>query len=90
MGVVHQDEPGRAPVGIQAPSRYGRAALTREGLAAIGKLLIIYIFVAVFWALFDQTGSAWVLQADKMDRDFMGIAWMPSQIQAIIPIMIMN
>jgi POT family proton-dependent oligopeptide transporter len=43
----------------------------------------------MFWALFDQTGSAWVLQADRMDRNFMGIEWLPSQIQAINPIMIM-
>ena len=43
----------------------------------------------MFWALFDQTGSAWVQQADKMDRNFLGFEWLPSQIQAINPIMIM-
>jgi POT family proton-dependent oligopeptide transporter len=66
-----------------------REAFSGEGLRVIGKLTIIYAFVAMFWALFDQTGSAWVLQADKMDREFMGMSWMPSQIQAINPIMIM-
>ena len=66
-----------------------REAMSGEGLRVIGKLTIIYAFVAMFWALFDQTGSAWVLQADKMDREFLGIEWMPSQIQAINPIMIM-
>lgn len=64
---------------------------SREGLASIGRLAIIYAFVAMFWALFDQTGSAWVLQADHalMDRNFLGIEWLPSQIQSINPIMIM-
>jgi proton-dependent oligopeptide transporter, POT family len=61
-----------------------------KGLRSIGSLLLIYCFVAMFWALFDQTGSAWVLQADKMDRNFMGIEWLPSQIQAINPILILT
>ena len=62
---------------------------SREGLAAIGKLLIIYIFVAVFWALFDQMGSSWVLQAEDMDRRWLGITWLSSQIQAVNPILIL-
>ncbi len=40
------------------------------GLSAILKLLVIYVFVAVFWALFDQTGSSWVLQARDLDRNW--------------------
>ena len=68
-----------------------KEALSKEGLSSIGRLSIIYAFVAMFWALFDQTGSAWVLQADHdlMDRNFLGIEWLPSQIQSINPIMIM-
>ena len=60
-----------------------------EGLSVVLKLGLIYGFVAMFWALFDQTGSAWVLQAEKMDRNFLGVEWLPSQIHAINPIMIM-
>lgn len=60
-----------------------------EGLKAAGKLMGLYAFVAMFWALFDQTGSAWVLQAERMDLNWLGIEWLPSQIQAINPIMIM-
>jgi len=59
------------------------------GLRAMGRLAVIYLFVAMFWALFDQTGSSWVLQADKMDREWLGIVWLPSQIQAINPILVM-
>ncbi|MEC9465304.1 MAG: POT family MFS transporter, partial [Myxococcota bacterium] len=66
-----------------------RETFSAEGLSSVAKLSIIFAFVAMFWALFDQTGSAWVLQADRMDRNFMGIDWLPSQIQAINPIMIM-
>ena len=59
------------------------------GLKSISRLFVIYVFVAMFWALFDQTGSAWVLQADRMDLNFLGFEWFPSQIQAVNPIMIM-
>ncbi len=57
---------------------------------ALGKLAIVYSFVAMFWALFDQQGSSWVLQAEKMDREFMGITWLSSQIQALNPILILT
>jgi len=66
-----------------------RETFSMKGLGSMGKLFVIYGFVAMFWALFDQTGSAWVLQADKMDRNFLGVEWLPSQIQAVNPIMIM-
>ena len=56
---------------------------------AILKLSGIYLFVAFFWSLFDQTSSAWVLQAQHMDRHWLGIEWLPSQIQAINPILIL-
>jgi POT family proton-dependent oligopeptide transporter len=62
---------------------------SREGLGVMKKLASIYVFVAVFWSLYDQTGSAWVLQAQNMDRMFLGIEWLPSQIQAANPILIM-
>ena len=62
---------------------------SKEGLGSLVKLFVIYAFVAMFWALFDQTGSAWVQQADKLDRNFLGFEWLPSQIQAINPIMIL-
>lgn len=60
-----------------------------EGVLAILKLAVIYVFVAVFWALFDQTGSSWIQQAQDMDREWLGMTWLPSQLQAINPIMIL-
>ena len=58
-------------------------------MAALLKLGIIFVFVAVFWALFDQTGSAWVLQAENMDRTWLGITWLAPQLQFINPVMIL-
>lgn len=64
--------------------------ISREGLVAIGKLLPLFAFFAMFWALFDQTGSSWVFQSQDMDRNFLGIEWLPSQIQAINPLLILT
>jgi POT family proton-dependent oligopeptide transporter len=66
-----------------------REALSRTGAAVIGRLALIYLFVAVFWALFDQTGSAWVLQAQQMDRVLFGMEVLPAQIQAANPLLVM-
>jgi POT family proton-dependent oligopeptide transporter len=61
----------------------------RVGLGALGRLGIIYLFVAVFWSLFDQTASSWVLQAQHMDRQVFGIDVLPAQIQAANPLLVM-
>ena len=70
-------------------ANFKKETFSAEGLQAVLRLGIIYCFVAMFWALFDQTGSAWVLQAQTMDKNFLGVTWLSSQIQAINPIMIM-
>jgi len=49
----------------------------------------IFAFVTIFWALFEQTGTTWVFQAQDMDRNFLGIEWLKSQIQAFNPILIL-
>ena len=66
-----------------------KEVVSREGLGSMAKLLVIYLFVAMFWALFDQTGSSWVLQAKELDRNFMGVELLPSQIQALNPLLVM-
>jgi POT family proton-dependent oligopeptide transporter len=73
------------PVGVAAL----RQAFDAEGRSAIGRLAIVYLFIAVFWALFDQTGSSWVLQAERLDRTFLGHEWLPSQVQAINPLLVL-
>ncbi len=66
-----------------------REVFSRTGLGALGRLLVLYLFVAVFWALFDQTGSSWVLQAQHMDRVIAGVEVLPAQLQAANPLLVM-
>ena len=84
----------------QGPDRVLRS-LTGEGLAALLRLIPLYCFVAIFWSIYDQSGSAWVLQAEKLDRRILpGVdpegawGWLgrdihPEQIQAINPFLIL-
>ncbi|NWV89666.1 S15A1 protein, partial [Machaerirhynchus nigripectus] len=51
------------------------------------KVLFLYIPLPMFWALFDQQGSRWTLQATAMDGDF-GIVVQPDQMQIVNPILI--
>lgn len=62
---------------------------SQHGMETLAKLASVYLFIAVFWALFEQIGSSWILQAQKMDRVIFGVELLPSQIQAANPLLIM-
>lgn len=70
-------------------SHFLQETLSKQGLKVMGKLSILYLFVAMFWALFDQTASSWVLQAEKMERTLYSIELLPSQLQAANPLLVM-
>lgn len=72
-----------------ARERFFKETFTLEGFLSVARLFPIYGFIAVFWSLYDQTGSTWVLQAEKMDRDFLGVQWLSSQIGAVNPVLIL-
>lgn len=77
------------PVGWK---QYKKDVFSPQGKKAIFNLSIMYLFIAVFWSLFDQTGSSWVLQSENMDRwvnlGFVRFELLASQIQAINPFLI--
>jgi len=50
-------------------------SLTGDGLKIVGKLLGLYLFVAFFWSLWDQSnGNSWTIQAQSalMDKRLFG------------------
>lgn len=73
-----------------AGTAFFREAFSKQGLIALGKLIPLFAFIMVFWSLYDQTGSSWVFQAQQMDRNFLGIHWLESQVQAVNPILILT
>lgn len=67
-----------------------REALSGEGLKSLLRLAALFTFVAMFWALYDQSGSAWVLQAKDMDRVLWnGFEIDQSQTHALNPVLIL-
>lgn len=44
---------------------------------------MLYAPMPIFWALFDQTGSRWTFQADKMNGDIGFYTIKPDQIQML-------
>lgn len=66
-----------------------KEAFSGEGLQALGRLAFLYCFFAVFWSIYDQNASTWVLQATHMDRNLFGREWLPSQIQVLNPVLVM-
>ncbi|CAG5933400.1 solute carrier family 15 member 1b [Menidia menidia] len=53
------------------------------------KVLFLYIPLPMFWALFDQQGSRWTLQATTMDGNFGLLIIQPDQMQTVNPILIL-
>jgi len=63
---------------------------SKEGFGALWRLAVVYIFVAVFWSLWDQSsGGSWTLQAQHMDLNWLGIPLLASQVQTANPILIL-
>ena len=62
----------------------------RQTLYNLSKLWIIFSFVVLFWALFDQIGTLWQIQSRELDRTlpvwipvFGGTELLPAQISAV-------
>lgn len=72
-----------------------RETLSAEGMRALMGLIPLFLFISVFFSLYDQTSSSWIEQAERMDRVVNVPMWRKveineSQIQAINPILVMT
>ncbi len=74
------------PAGLR---RYIAEIVRPENLKALANLLLLVPFVAIFWSLWQQNFSSWVLQSEKMDRHLFGINWKPAQVQTVNPLFIL-
>ena len=54
---------------------YFEETFSRESLSPLFRLTIIFSFVIIFWALFDQIGTSWQIQARSLDRSLPN--WIP-------------
>lgn len=56
---------------------------------ALWRIISIFVFVCMFWALFDQHSSTWVLQAKQMDLSLGRLTLEPDQLAALNPLFVM-
>lgn len=70
-----------------AATKHGKENV--EAAKAVIDIAKLFAGVTIFWALFDQHGSSWVIQATNMNLVFMGMEFEASQIAAWNPIMVM-
>lgn len=66
-----------------------REMLDKDGISALRRLWPIFMFISMFFALFYQSESAWILQAEKMNLRWLGKDWLPAQMLAANPVLIM-
>jgi POT family proton-dependent oligopeptide transporter len=56
-----------------------------EDIKAAYRVIGVFCFIPIFWAMWDQNLSEWVLQAGKLDLHVFGYELMPQQIQTVSP-----
>ncbi|MDB5121632.1 MAG: family transporter [Sphingobacteriales bacterium] len=60
-----------------------------DGIKAVWRVMSVFAFIPIFWAMWDQNLSEWVLQATKLDRHMFGYELLPEQIQTVNPIFLL-
>lgn len=60
-----------------------------DGMLAVFRVLSVIMFVSVFWTLFDQHATTWLLQAKDMDLNLFGWEMIPAQTSAANPILVL-
>ncbi|XP_063890138.1 peptide transporter family 1 isoform X2 [Helicoverpa armigera] len=60
-----------------------------EDVKALLRVLVLFIPLPVFWALFDQQGSRWTFQADRMEQDIGSWTLKADQMQVLNPLLIL-
>src|SRR2546423_5905976 len=57
---------------------------SKEGLSVLGRVWTIFAFTMIFWALWDQSsGGEWTIQCQKMDLHFLGVSFLPEQVNVV-------
>jgi dipeptide/tripeptide permease len=61
-----------------------------KDLQALLRVLVVYVPVPIFWALFEQQGSTWVIQGTQMNSEIgPGIYFLPDQMGVLNAVLIM-
>ncbi|KAM9224992.1 solute carrier family 15 member 2 isoform 1-T1 [Dugong dugon] len=70
-----------------AAEKYSKQLVT--DVKALTRILFLYIPLPMFWALLDQQGSRWTLQATRMDGNLGFFVLQPDQMQVLNPLLVL-
>jgi POT family proton-dependent oligopeptide transporter len=51
-----------------------------EGLSAVRRLSVLFIIISAFFCLYELSGSAWIIQVEKLNKHWLGYNWESSQV----------
>jgi POT family proton-dependent oligopeptide transporter len=83
--ILNKNEPA---VWEAVEKKYSPEAI--DGVKAVYRILLVFAFTPVFWALWDQNLSEWVIQATKLDLNIFGIKLLPEQVNTFNPIFLVS
>lgn len=70
-----------------ADDKYDQSLI--DDVKSLLRVLVLFIPLPVFWALFDQQGSRWTFQADRMRQDIGSWTLKADQMQVLNPLLIL-
>ena len=68
--------------------KYSPSAI--DAVQAVYRIILVFAFTPIFWAMWDQNLAEWVLQATKLDRHIFGYELFPEQVQTFNPIFLVS
>ena len=84
---LKKKQKGKSFLDVALP-KYGAERV--EGAKAAVGLFEVFLLVSMFWSLWDQQGSSWVLQGQKLDGMVLGYKVEASQLQALNPLFVLG
>ncbi|XP_076622950.1 peptide transporter family 1 isoform X1 [Colletes latitarsis] len=60
-----------------------------DNIKAALQVMKLFIPIPIFWALFDQQGSRWTIQANKMNGEIGNFILQPDQMQVVNPLLVL-
>ncbi|XP_076764514.1 peptide transporter family 1 [Xylocopa sonorina] len=70
-----------------ADDKYEKSQI--DDIKAALQVMVLFIPIPIFWALFDQQGSRWTIQATRMDGEIGSFVLMADQMQVFNPLLVL-
>jgi len=65
------------------------SAKSVDGSKAVLRVMAVFAFIPIFWAMWDMCLAEWVIQATKLDLNILGHTYIAEQLQTVNPFFIL-